>query len=93
MIDISILFHCVFSERLVLAFVPKDREAEDWELKVHGDQDHINIRTKILHMTYMSVLFYQRFHDNLDYEKNTLIFKQKKPTQYILYWTLSIFYT
>lgn len=42
------LFHCVFSERLVLAFDPLDREAEEWEFKVRGDQDHINILTKIL---------------------------------------------
>lgn len=82
--DISILFHCAFSERLVLVFDPNDREAEDWELKVHGDQDHINVLTKILHMTYVSVSFYQRFHDNLDYEKNTLIFKQKTYTIYFI---------
>lgn len=35
-------------------------------------------------MTYVSVLFYQRFHDNLDYEKNTLIFKQKTYTIYFI---------
>lgn len=43
-------------------------------------------------MTYVSVLFYQRFHDNLDYEKNTLIFKQKNLHD-IFYTELSAFST